>query len=66
MNRFDCGGKDRAVAEAGCGVVCAGWLNDWLMQGKTSIVIAYRLSTVRDADTIFVIDAGVGALPRAI
>jgi subfamily B ATP-binding cassette protein MsbA len=30
-----------------------------LMQGKTSIVIAHRLATVRRADVIFVIDQGV-------
>ena len=28
------------------------------MEGKTSIVIAHRLSTVRSADIIFVIDDG--------
>ncbi|HYL39601.1 MAG TPA: ABC transporter ATP-binding protein [Bryobacteraceae bacterium] len=31
---------------------------DRLMQGKTSIVIAHRLSTVRRADVIFVVQAG--------
>ena len=31
---------------------------DNLMQGKTSIVIAHRLSTVRRADVIFIIDEG--------
>jgi ATP-binding cassette subfamily B protein len=31
---------------------------DKLMQGKTSIVIAHRLATVRRADVIFVIDGG--------
>jgi subfamily B ATP-binding cassette protein MsbA len=31
---------------------------DKLMQGKTSIVIAHRLATVRRADVIFVIDRG--------
>ena len=30
-----------------------------LMEGKTSIVIAHRLATVRRADVIFVIDAGI-------
>ena len=30
-----------------------------LMEGKTSIVIAHRLATVRRADVIFVIDGGV-------
>jgi subfamily B ATP-binding cassette protein MsbA len=30
-----------------------------LMEGKTSIVIAHRLATVRSADIIFVIDGGV-------
>jgi subfamily B ATP-binding cassette protein MsbA len=30
-----------------------------LMEGKTSIVIAHRLATVRRADVIFVIDAGM-------
>jgi ATP-binding cassette, subfamily B, bacterial len=30
-----------------------------LMEGKTSIVIAHRLATVRSADVIFVIDGGV-------
>ena len=30
-----------------------------LMAGKTSITIAHRLATVRDADVIFVLDAGV-------
>jgi ABC transporter fused permease/ATP-binding protein len=29
-----------------------------LMKGRTTIVIAHRLATVRDADTIFVIDGG--------
>jgi len=28
------------------------------MKGKTTIVIAHRLSTVRDADVIFVINEG--------
>ena len=31
---------------------------DRLMKGKTSIVIAHRLSTVRQADIIFVVDKG--------
>jgi subfamily B ATP-binding cassette protein MsbA len=31
---------------------------DRLMEGKTSIVIAHRLATIRRADKIFVIDAG--------
>ena len=31
---------------------------DKLMEGKTSIVIAHRLATVRRADVIFVIDHG--------
>lgn len=31
---------------------------DRLMKGRTSVVIAHRLSTVRRADTIFVIDKG--------
>jgi subfamily B ATP-binding cassette protein MsbA len=30
-----------------------------LMQGRTSITIAHRLATVRNADVIFVLDAGV-------
>jgi subfamily B ATP-binding cassette protein MsbA len=30
-----------------------------LMEGKTSIVIAHRLATVRSADVIFVIDGGI-------
>ncbi|HXI23782.1 MAG TPA: ABC transporter ATP-binding protein [Pyrinomonadaceae bacterium] len=30
-----------------------------LMEGKTSIVIAHRLATVRSADVIFVVDGGV-------
>lgn len=29
------------------------------MQGKTSITIAHRLATVRNADVIFVLDNGV-------
>jgi ABC transporter fused permease/ATP-binding protein len=31
---------------------------DGLMRGRTSVIIAHRLSTVRGADRIFVIDAG--------
>ena len=31
---------------------------DHLMEGRTSIVIAHRLSTVRNADQIFVLDDG--------
>jgi subfamily B ATP-binding cassette protein MsbA len=31
---------------------------DRLMKGKTSIVIAHRLSTVRAADVVFVVDGG--------
>jgi subfamily B ATP-binding cassette protein MsbA len=31
---------------------------DRLMQGKTSVVIAHRLSTVRRADCIYVVDSG--------
>ena len=34
---------------------------DRLMEGRTSIVIAHRLATVRDVDRIFVIDGGVVA-----
>jgi ATP-binding cassette subfamily B protein len=30
----------------------------YLMKGRTTIVIAHRLATVRDADVIFVLDAG--------
>lgn len=30
-----------------------------LRQGRTSFVIAYRLSTIRNADTIIVMDAGL-------
>jgi ATP-binding cassette subfamily B protein len=31
---------------------------DQLMQGRTSFVIAHRLSTVRNADTIMVLENG--------
>ena len=31
---------------------------DTLMQGRTTFIIAHRLSTVRNADQIIVLDAG--------
>ncbi len=31
---------------------------DWLMQGRTTIIISHRLSTVADADRILVLDKG--------
>ena len=31
---------------------------DTLMQGRTSFVVAHRLSTIREADTILVMDKG--------
>ncbi len=31
---------------------------DWLMQGRTTIIISHRLSTVADADRILVLDQG--------
>jgi ATP-binding cassette subfamily B protein len=32
---------------------------DRLMHGRTTLIIAHRLSTVRDADRVLVIDGGV-------
>lgn len=36
-------------------------LRNQASKGRTTIVIAHRLSTVRNADTLFVIDKGVVA-----